>query len=95
MDADSRNWDEDGGENGLSRDKVYLIGDLAALTGLSPHTINFYIKLGLVTDIRRSPRSRYRLFGERALEELRRVIQLRQEKRSLKDILERKRNGVL
>lgn len=82
-------------ENKGNERPVYLISDLAALTGLSHYTIEFYIKQGLITDIRRTSHSRYRLFGQRALEELRRVIELRRKKVPLKVIKEQMDNGVL
>lgn len=82
-------------ENMENESSVYLISDLAALTGLSHYTIEFYIKLGLVTDIRRTSHSRYRLFGQRALEELRKVMELRRKKVPLKEIKERMNNGIL
>jgi DNA-binding transcriptional MerR regulator len=74
---------------------VMLIGDLASRTGLSIHTINFYIRLGLINESTRSERSGYRLFNERTIKELESIIELRRSNVPISEILARKRNGIL
>ncbi len=74
---------------------VLLIGDLASRTGLSIHTINYYLKLGLVEATGRAERSGFRIFGESTLRDLQRIIELRSNDVSIREILARKRNGVL
>jgi DNA-binding transcriptional MerR regulator len=41
--------------------KIYMISDLASVTGLSRHTLNFYLKLGLIKESGRTE-SNYRFF---------------------------------
>ncbi len=74
---------------------VYLIGDLASRTGLSIHTLNYYIRLGLISEVTRADRSGYRLFDEGTIEALQRVIDLRRRQVPIKEILARKENGIL
>ena len=74
---------------------VYIIGDLASKTGLSIHTINYYINLGLVKASARANRSGYRLFDNQALEALNNIIELRCQKVPIREIVARKENGIL
>jgi len=72
-----------------------LIRDLASRTGLSIHTLNYYIRLGLITAVARADRSGYRLFNEETIEALQRIIDLRRRQVPIKEILARKNNGIL
>ncbi|NQU06859.1 MAG: MerR family transcriptional regulator [Calditrichaeota bacterium] len=74
---------------------VYMIGDLASMTGLSIHTINYYINLGLVEAAARANRSGYRLFDNETLNTLKHVIELRCQKIPIREIVARKKNGIL
>ncbi len=75
--------------------EVLLIGDLASRTGLSIHTINYYLKLGLVEATGRAERSGFRIFGESTLLDLQRIIELRNKNTPIKEIQMRKLNGIL
>lgn len=75
--------------------EVMLIGDLASRTGLSIHTINYYLKLGLIAEAGRTSRSGFRLFGNEALGQLQTIIGLRQQHVPIREIIARKRDGVL
>ncbi|MCH7589407.1 MerR family transcriptional regulator [PVC group bacterium] len=68
---------------------IYLIKDLASISGQSIHTIKYYIKLGLVHAFGRSPTTRFRFFGDEALLRLQKIRELRKRSLSLKDIKER------
>ena len=70
----------------MSEKKIYLIKDLARLSGLSVYTIKYYLKLGLVKEISRSQETNFRYFDDSTLEKLKKVIGLRREKISLKKI---------
>ena len=59
-------------------DNIYLIGDLARKTGLSVDTLNYYLRIGLISEQARSERSGYRLFDDSTVEELQSIIELRQ-----------------
>ncbi len=65
---------------------VYLIKDLSRLSGHSVHTLKFYLKLGLIQEVGRSPETRFRYFDDSNLERLSRIRTLRKEKKSLKAI---------
>ena len=62
-----------------------MISDLAATTGLSRYTLNFYIKLGLVEESGRTE-SNYRFFDQAVVDRLHRIITLRQEGYTLQQI---------
>ena len=65
---------------------VFLIKDLSRLSGHSVHTLKFYLKLGLIREVGRSPETRYRYFDQTTLEQLSRVRSLRKERKSLEEI---------
>lgn len=67
--------------------KLYRIGQLAELTGLSKRTIDYYTKLGLLS-AERTP-ANYRYYSEHALERLKLIAQFKQQKMSLTEIRER------
>ena len=71
--------------------KIYLIKDLAKLSGHTIHTIKYYIKCGLVAEVGRSPETNFRYFDNTTLERLQKIRALRKEHKSLaaiKEILE-------
>ncbi len=65
--------------------KIYMISDLASATGLSRHTLNFYLNLGLIKESGRTE-SNYRFFDLAVVDRLHRIIRLRQEGHTLKQI---------
>ncbi|MCX5712176.1 MAG: MerR family transcriptional regulator [Candidatus Omnitrophica bacterium] len=65
---------------------VYLIKDLARLSGYSIHTLKFYLKIGLIKESSRSPETHYRYFDDSTLLLLQKIRQLRKQSKSLKDI---------
>ena len=65
---------------------IYLVKDLARSSGLSIHTIKYYLKIGLIREIGRSPETNYRYFDETTLHQLKKVCALRRDGKSLEDI---------
>jgi DNA-binding transcriptional MerR regulator len=65
---------------------TYLIKDLARLSGYSIHTIKYYLKIGLLTEINRSPETRYRYFDDSTVALLKKIHSLRKLNRSIKEI---------
>ena len=65
---------------------VYLLKDLATISGNSIHTIKYYLKLGLFKEFGRSPTTRFRYFSDESLEKLKMIRSLRKSNISLKDI---------
>ena len=53
--------------------KIYMISDLASVTGLSRYTLNFYLKLGLIEESGRTE-SNYRFFDQTVVDRLHRII---------------------
>ena len=64
---------------------IYMISDLASITGLSRYTLNFYLKLGLIKESGRTE-SNYRYFDQGVVDRLNDIIRLRQTGHSLKQI---------
>ncbi|MDO8525270.1 MAG: MerR family transcriptional regulator [Candidatus Omnitrophota bacterium] len=67
---------------------IYLIKDIASLSGLSAYTIKYYLKLGLIKEVSRSQETNFRYFDDSTVEKLRKIIALRREKMSLGKIKE-------
>ncbi|MCM8780593.1 MAG: MerR family transcriptional regulator [Candidatus Omnitrophica bacterium] len=65
---------------------IFLIKDLARLSGYSIHTIKYYLKIGLIKENSRSPETRYRYFDETTLETLKTIRRLRKEGKSIRQI---------
>ena len=65
---------------------VYLIKDLARLSGHSVHTVKFYLKLNLLKEAGRTPQTRFRFFDDAALERLAQIRAWRKQDKSLAEI---------
>ena len=65
--------------------KIYMISDLASVTGLSRHTLNFYLNLGLIEESGRTE-SNYRFFDQTVVDRLHRIIYLRHKGLTLQQI---------
>ncbi len=70
----------------ISPARLLRIGDLAARSGLSRHTLNHYLLLGLITEEARTPTGRC-LFNPRVLERLADIASMKPQ-RTLKQIRE-------
>ncbi|MBF0485097.1 MAG: MerR family transcriptional regulator [Candidatus Omnitrophica bacterium] len=66
---------------------IYLIKDLAMMTGHSIHTLKFYLKIGLIKEVSRSPETGYRYFDDSTVQALSKIRDLRKKKKSIKDIM--------
>jgi len=58
-------------------DKVYLVKDLAQLSGLSIDTVKYYLKLGLIKEVERSPNTNFRYFDDSTVKELAHIREMR------------------
>lgn len=65
---------------------VYLLKDVARLSGHSIHTVKFYLKRGLIQAAGRSPETRFRYFDDATLAILSTIRALRKQRKSLADI---------
>ncbi len=65
---------------------IYLLKDIAGISGHSVYTIKYYLKLGIIKEIGRSPNTNFRFFDDSTVEALHRVRKLRLKKVPLKEI---------
>jgi len=65
---------------------IFLVKDLARLSGYSVHTIKYYLKIGLIKETSRSPETRFRYFDGTVLEKLRKIHELRKMGKPIKII---------
>ena len=68
---------------------IYLIKDLARLSGHTIYTIKYYLTLGIIKEIGRSPETNFRYFDDTTLKRLQKIRILRKENKSLAEIKER------
>jgi DNA-binding transcriptional MerR regulator len=71
---------------GTNISKIYLIKDLARLTGYSIHTLKYYLKINLIKEVSRSPETNYRYFDDSTIELLKKIRFLRKEGKSIRQI---------
>jgi len=65
---------------------IYLIKDLAKVSGCTTHTLKFYLRMGLLKEIGRSPETNFRYFDDSSYERLKEIRELQKSKFSLKEI---------
>lgn len=65
---------------------LFLLKDLAQFSGQSIHTIKYYLKIGLIKEVGRSPETRFRYFDGSTLKKLEKVRNLRKENKSIREI---------
>ena len=71
---------------------IYLLKDLAKISGYSTHTLKFYLRMGLLEEIGRSPATNFRYFDDSSVRQLKEIRQLSDRGLSLKTI-RKKVNG--
>lgn len=69
-------------------EKVYLIKDLARLSGHTVYTLKYYLNIGLIKEVGRSPETNFRYFNDTTLERLKKIRELRRENKSIAEIKE-------
>lgn len=69
-------------------DNVYLVKDLAQLSGLSIDTIKYYLKFGLIKEVERSPNTNFRYFDDSTIKKLARIRDMRKNNMPLRKIKE-------
>ncbi|MFC5405701.1 MerR family transcriptional regulator [Cohnella soli] len=74
--------------NGIAKKgRLYRIGELSELAGISPRTIDYYTGLGLLAPAKRST-GNYRLYDDETLSRIHRIEQLKAQKFTLEEIRE-------
>ena len=65
---------------------IYLIKDLSRISGHSIPTLKFYLRIGLLEEVGRSPETNFRYFDDSTLERLRQIREMRAKGYSLESI---------
>ena len=65
---------------------IYLIKDLAKRSGCSTHTLKFYLRMGILKEIGRSPETKFRYFDDSSYKRLKTIRKLQKRNLSLKEI---------
>lgn len=65
---------------------IYLLKDLAEISGCSTHTLKFYLRLGIIKEIGRTKVTNVRYFDDSSHERLKKIRQLRKKNLTLKQI---------
>ena len=72
--------------------KLYKISEVMEFSGLTRQTVHNYTVMGLIVEAERTP-SGHRLYGEETFERLRRIQELKGQKRTLQEIRRILRGG--
>ena len=73
--------------------EIYLIKDLALTTGHSVETIKYYLKIGLIKEIGKTPETNFRYFDNSTVESLNKIRSLRVKGNSIAQIKEVLKEG--
>ena len=65
---------------------IYLIKDLAQVTGYSVETLKYYLKIGLVKEVSRGVETNFRFFDDSTVDTLKRIRDFRKQGESIEDI---------
>lgn len=65
---------------------VYLLKDLARLSGQSIYTVKYYLKLGLLKESGRSPETNFRYFNDHTVDQLNKIREFKKQGFSLAEI---------
>ena len=65
---------------------IYLLKDLAKISGYSTHTLKYYLRMGLFKEIGRSPETNFRYFDDTSHQQLLKIHELQKKNLSLKEI---------
>ena len=70
----------------MEKKEFYLVKDLARSSGLSIHTVKYYLKIGLIREAGRSPETNFRYFDDTILNRLHQICSFRREGRTIREI---------
>lgn len=65
---------------------IYLIKDLARMSGLTTHTIKYYLRIGLLKEFGRSPETNFRYFDDGSLKTIQKIKTLQTREKTLNEI---------
>ena len=72
----------------MLENKIYLIKDLAKMSGHTIYTLKYYLNIGLINEVGRSPETNFRYFDDTTIERLKKIRELRRENKSIAEIKE-------
>lgn len=67
---------------------IYLLKDIARISGQSIYTVKYYLKIGLIKETGRSPDTNFRFFNDSTVERLHKIRELRVKRTKIKEINE-------
>ncbi len=73
-------------ESKMDEKNIYLIKDLSRRSGLSVYTIKYYLNLGLIKEVGRSPETNFRYFNDSTVRNLKKIIDYRKDNISISKI---------
>jgi DNA-binding transcriptional MerR regulator len=65
---------------------IYLLKDLSRISGLTTHTLKFYLRIGLLKEFGRSPETNFRYFDDASLRTIKRIKALQERDKTLSEI---------
>ena len=65
---------------------IYLLKDLSRISGLSTHTIKFYLRIGILKEFGRSPETNFRYFDDGSLKTIQKIRTLQTRDKTLNEI---------
>lgn len=71
------------------KENIYLIKDLAYMTGYSVETIKYYLKISLIKETGKTPKTNFRYFNDKVVDTLNKIRSLRLEGESINQIKEK------
>lgn len=65
---------------------IYLLKDVAKISGHSVYTLKYYLNIGIIKEIGRSPGTNFRFFDDSTIKALLKIREMRIKNISLKEI---------
>ena len=66
--------------------KIFLLKDVAQISGQSIHTVKYYLKIDLIKEVDRSPGTDSRYFNNSTLRQLTKIRKLRKQNKPIREI---------
>ncbi len=63
-----------------------MLKDVAQISGQSVYTIKYYLKIGLIKEVGRSPETNFRYFDNSTLRRLAKIRKLRKQNKPIREI---------
>lgn len=70
-------------------ENIYLLKDLSRISGHSTHTLKYYLRIGILWEVGRSPETNFRYFDDSTLERIKAIRSLRTQGLTLESITQK------